>query len=218
MAPNNGAAAMRKLTKSLAPAALLAGASRIADDYVAALAAGNSVANVWATTAIRKGLVAETHGRCAYCDATIAHIATGHIEHYRPRKDYPHLVVDWSNLTIACPSCNGQKSDKFSESLPFVFPFNDSPDEHFIFNGEMIWAPYSERGAHTITELDLNSLDKNSQRLERIRAVDSYIAMWNVAHPDRKDGVRDFILQDMENGDYRATVLAHLKAARFPGV
>ena len=59
--------------------------------------------------------------KCAYCESFIKPVSTPHVEHFRPKakitgvneNGYYWLGYEWSNLLLACPSCNGAKSTKF---------------------------------------------------------------------------------------------------------
>ena len=53
------------------------------------------------------------HNKCAYCEQKIVVKRESTIEHYRPKSDYYWLAYEWSNLFIACNTCNGKKGDKF---------------------------------------------------------------------------------------------------------
>lgn len=73
---------------------------------------------------IKKALSLIYHAKCAYCESTITHSAPLQVEHYRPKagvdgkdlqvgevhKGYYWLGNEWSNLLLACQSCNGQGS------------------------------------------------------------------------------------------------------------
>lgn len=69
---------------------------------------------------VRKQLGDSYNYKCAYCESDIR--ATGfHIEHYRPKgrvtgeehTGYYWLTCEWTNLLLACPTCNGKKSTSF---------------------------------------------------------------------------------------------------------
>lgn len=62
--------------------------------------------------------------KCSYCESTVKQVASLEVEHYRPKNgileapDHPGyywLAVEWSNLVLGCPACNGQgaKGNKF---------------------------------------------------------------------------------------------------------
>jgi len=66
--------------------------------------------------------------KCNYCESRIEHSATLQVEHYRPKakvesgdndhietSGYYWLGLEWTNLLLACPKCNGKnaKGNKF---------------------------------------------------------------------------------------------------------
>ena len=66
--------------------------------------------------------------KCNYCESRSGHVATLQVEHYRPKAKviagendniettgYFWLGLEWTNLLLACPKCNGQnaKGNKF---------------------------------------------------------------------------------------------------------
>jgi|GEM_PF-476891 len=66
--------------------------------------------------------------KCNYCESRIEHAATLQVEHYRPKakvesgendhvetQGYYWLGLEWTNLLLACPKCNGKdaKGNKF---------------------------------------------------------------------------------------------------------
>jgi uncharacterized protein (TIGR02646 family) len=59
--------------------------------------------------------------KCAFCESKIRPVATPNVEHFRPKSEisgvnengYYWLGYEWSNLLLACPSCNGAKGTKF---------------------------------------------------------------------------------------------------------
>ncbi len=72
----------------------------------------------------KAALEALYHEKCAYCESTVKQVAALQVEHYRPKKGvlgdanhkgYYWLAVEWSNLVLGCPACNGQgaKGNKF---------------------------------------------------------------------------------------------------------
>lgn len=56
--------------------------------------------------------------KCCYCEQEIP--SEGHskaVEHFKPKNIFKYLRNDWKNLLLACPQCNGKKSDKFPVEL-----------------------------------------------------------------------------------------------------
>ena len=70
-------------------------------------------------------------GKCCFCEAKIAHISYGDVEHYRPkagwiqkdeklnRPGYYWLAYDWDNLFLSCEICNQRHKKNY-------FPISDS--------------------------------------------------------------------------------------------
>lgn len=58
------------------------------------------------------------HKKCCYCEMNLPE--TGHgkaVEHFKPKVVFESFANDWENLLLACPQCNGSKSDKFPVEL-----------------------------------------------------------------------------------------------------
>ena len=80
------------------------------------------------------------HGKCCYCEQTVPDEAHGkEVEHYYPRSDYEELTNDWKNLLLACPHCNGKKSNNFPIDAcgsPLIIDpsgANVDPEDHIAF-------------------------------------------------------------------------------------
>ncbi len=54
----------------------------------------------------KEQLLAETRGKCAYCEAPISVVAYGDVEHYRPKSIYWWLAYCYDNYLAACQICN----------------------------------------------------------------------------------------------------------------
>jgi len=69
--------------------------------------------------AYTRGEVAEAlwkmqHGKCCYSEVQIPKKGHGkHIEHWKPQSAFSWLRNEWTNLLLACPQCNGSKSDQY---------------------------------------------------------------------------------------------------------
>jgi len=119
------------------------------------------------STAVREALDKMFSGKCAYCEVVIAVVATGHIEHFRPKQKYPSLTFRWENLLLGCPTCNdgahkGTKFPKARQNGPFIDPTREEPSKHIDF----IYDPLSKlvlakarthRGQLVIETFGLNS-------------------------------------------------------------
>lgn len=117
---------------------------------------------------IKQALVAETHGKCAYCESKLRHISYGDIEHVVPKADNPSEWFRWSNLTLACDVCNTNKADAPVGGGGFVDPYNVDPEEHFWQLGPIVYPkPGCDGAALTERLLDLNRADLVERRKER---------------------------------------------------
>jgi uncharacterized protein (TIGR02646 family) len=71
---------------------------------------------------VRKALFEIYKGKCAFCETDTSAGATMQVEHYRPKAKvtgvnyhpgYYWLGYEWSNLLLACSSCNNRKRNRF---------------------------------------------------------------------------------------------------------
>jgi uncharacterized protein (TIGR02646 family) len=73
---------------------------------------------------VKKKLKAIYNSKCSYCESTVEQVASLQVEHYRPKNavtddpahpGYYWLALEWSNLVLSCPACNGQgaKGNRF---------------------------------------------------------------------------------------------------------
>jgi hypothetical protein len=109
-----------------------------------------------------------------YCESPVRHVSFEHIEHIKPKaKDkYPQLTFEWTNLGLACPTCNMNKRDTYSEATPFINPYNDDPLNHFVALGPFVYhKPGDQRAEFTETTIKLNRPDLVERRLERLEIV-----------------------------------------------
>ena len=72
--------------------------------------------------------------RCAYCLIHEAHyggLRNYHVDHFRPRKKFPHLLLVYSNLYYACGLCNTFKGETWPsrKQLAAGFGFGDPCEE-----------------------------------------------------------------------------------------
>lgn len=71
----------------------------------------------------RENLIAGDKPKCYYCESYTEHVAVLQVEHFRPKakvdsidnNNLPHsgyywLGLEWSNLLLSCPACNGKNA------------------------------------------------------------------------------------------------------------
>lgn len=120
--------------------------------------------------------------RCAYCLIHEAHfggLRNYHIDHFRPRSQFPYLVAHtYANLYYACGLCNTFKGDTWPspEQLRNGFAFGDPCKEdvykqHFkIDESDGSLEPRSNIGRYTRDHLRLDRVQLRRYRLRQIEA------------------------------------------------
>lgn len=194
---------MRALTKRAEPTCLTNDRARWTAEYLAAAEAGKPTPSPWRHKDVVSTLIAETYGKCAYCEANIADVAYPHIDHIVPKSVRPDLVVEWLNLTVSCPVCNTNKADYFDDGLPLVNPYIDDPTEFFAFIGPMLVARMGNlRARRTIRQLRLHRPGLIISQMQSIELVHELIDRWHESQePGRSvlaDEIRDRVGADRE--------------------
>lgn len=197
---------MRPLQKSVPPSSLEENADRWTERYVES----EHKTRPWATDAIKETLTRETDGKCAYCEAKMLSVSYGDIEHIRPKKIFPHLVVEWKNLTLACSRCNQAKGAKWDPDLPFVNPYEDAIPEHLSFLGPLVFG-VSDRGDYSLNELDLNDTHRVEARDRALREVEGLLRRYESADGYTREKLGELIELQLRSGDFTAAVLTYLR-------
>jgi hypothetical protein len=123
---------------------------------------------------VKAALVAETRGKCAYCESKLKHIHHGDVEHITPKSLTPEKRYDWSNLTLACEVCNQNKSNKDPSANYIIDPYAIDPADHLVFVGSFVFSLGTNYGKNTEVLLDLNRvalLEQRKVHLEKIMGV-----------------------------------------------
>lgn len=122
---------------------------------------------------VRERLGQMYKGYCCYCESNISTVTTEHIEHRKPQSRFPEETFEWENLHLACPDCNGYKSDKYNSSYPILDACKDDPDDHlsyaFVYRKAL-----TRRGQTTLdhTKLDRSELvDVRTRVYERVERI-----------------------------------------------
>jgi uncharacterized protein (TIGR02646 family) len=113
-----------------------------------------------------QALYAAFHGKCAYCEAKMAHVSSPHVEHYRPKNKFPDRVFDWQNWLLSCGRCNDRKWAHFPDcdGQPCLLdPTAEDPSMHLDFSGARVLGK-THRGEETIK---LVGLDRSPLEDER---------------------------------------------------
>ena len=138
----------------------------------------------------------EFSAQCVYCRSLdrIKGYETFGVDHYRTKRDFPHLTTEYLNLFYACNRCNSFKGSYWPSSQELKDGiFVPNPCEHVMFdhlryNGGWV-DPHSDAGAETILHLDLNDPDCVSFR-------NSFITVLAATNSQKEQA--ELILKDAE--------------------
>lgn len=123
--------------------------------------------SVWNTDYIRNTLLLSSSNKCAYCETRVDEESKYmEVDHFRPKKEFNHLVVRWDNLLPSCKRCNGNKSAyNVEKDGPIVNPYDVEPRNHLYLHNSRLRSR-DQIGRDTIEALYLNQSD----RLVKVRA------------------------------------------------
>ncbi len=65
---------------------------------------------------IRKVVLIRDHYLCAICHKHMPRMA---VDHIKPRKQFPELALDLSNLRTLCPVCHARQGSSFGRSADY---------------------------------------------------------------------------------------------------
>jgi uncharacterized protein (TIGR02646 family) len=160
---------------------------------------------------IKKALISETFGKCAYCESKLLHIAYGDIEHIHPKSEDANNIFKWENLTLACDRCNTEKGIIRS----IVDPYINEPSNFFEFLGPMVIPdPKNEIAVVTERSLKLNRLELMERRSDKIKYLASQLLILShTKNQELKDVLRkDLLLNETsESQEFAATARSFLK-------
>ena len=120
--------------------------------------------------------------RCGYCDGLDVYAGGSRgfqIDHFKPKKTFPDLETEYSNLVYSCPYCNRAKWDYWRDNKGFVDPCSDSYSE-ILFRNEKGQIKYeNEQGQYIYEHLKLyirrheliwiiEKLKKQSDKLDKL--------------------------------------------------
>jgi uncharacterized protein (TIGR02646 family) len=179
---------MIKINKSSEPANLLANKAKWTVQVLSHIASGTKVPkaleNNYNSKEIKDALRGECKSKCMYCESKVGHISFEHIEHIKPKAKhrFPNLTFEYSNLGLSCPKCNMNKSDTYDNANPFIDPYNDDPQNHFIASGAFVWAKSGDsRAKISEIEIDLNRPELLEIRGERMKTIKDLVDNCNIS-------------------------------------
>ena len=126
--------------------------------------------NVWNRPDIKTALLKMSQQKCAYCEVRLAEESKYmEVEHFLPKRDYPDLVIEWTNLLPSCKRCNGKKGNFDPAFNEFIHPVEDDPKQHLVLHPQARIKGSSEKGKVSVEVLALNDYDLT--RKPRLRII-----------------------------------------------
>ena len=207
---------MIRLAKAPEPSILTANRAAWEVEFEAARTEGRRLPRRYAEEGIRLALQGETDSKCAYCESRIRHVTTEHVEHIEPKSRRPDLLLEWSNLTIACPKCNQHKADYHSVEVPLLNPYRDDPEEHLEFYGAIVLGK-TLRGRVTVQRLELSRAGLLEPKAERIERLESLFCQWEgESDPEVREYLANQVRSEVEGRrEFSATARSYLRMRGF---
>ncbi|HEX8468949.1 MAG TPA: HNH endonuclease [Allosphingosinicella sp.] len=145
---------------------------------------------------VKAALVAETNGKCAYCESKFLHVHHGDVEHMYPKSLDVLQSFSWINLTLACERCNQNKSDNDPYLEHIIDPYALNPEEHLTFLGAFVVSRGTVLGECTRELLKLHRADLNEERAKQLDfIVRSFRQFSDISLPlvTRRTAYQDFV-------------------------
>lgn len=118
---------------------------------------------------------------CAYCLIHEGHfggLRNFHVDHFRPKKKFPHLTLSYENLYYSCALCNTIKADHWPSEAQFIAGYRfadpcqeDTYEDHFVLDIWGVLRSLTNVGEYTLEHLRLNrrQLVVHRQRQAEVR-------------------------------------------------
>jgi len=131
-----------------------------------------NAAGEWVT--LQKLLSDDTGQHCNYCDNIMGYSSRDTIDHFLPKKHFPHLAYVWGNLYLCCDGCQ-RKGTRYNEKAlrPDESGYKFSRYFRYRSNGLLVVIATDttdrERAEITIQVLDLNDVELVRDRSKAFR-------------------------------------------------
>lgn len=141
-------------------------------------------------TMLRKELIKEQRGLCAYCCSKLVE-ARSHNEHIEPRHKKDGIIskrsLDYVNIVVSCDSsssCGNKKGNAYDERK-FISPLQDDCEN---------WFSYDPDGTMNGDEYTISLLNLNSYKLKNARK-----AVYKALLSMNEEAIRQTYCSDNEN-------------------
>lgn len=209
---------MIKISKtSEAPPPLKNNASRANTDIINKLISKGHLnatdfdSSIYGCKDVKKQLKHDQHDKCAYCESNLTAVASGDVEHFRPKTYYQQarggeksatgyywLAYDWKNLLYSCEICNRTHKKNL---FPLLNPDKraDTPDKKIESEEPVLINPLTEdpeqsigfhrhiiygknrRGSETIKIIGLDRPELNVSRDKKYKILETFSQIFKLA-------------------------------------
>ncbi|MFC0875763.1 HNH endonuclease [Saccharicrinis sp. FJH2] len=111
-------------------------------------------------------------GYCYYCEQKIGKTDYAHIEHYKPKNQFPELCFEWKNLHYSCHKCNIKKGVKWNLEHPILDPCDEDTniENHISYS---LWelSGESDNALTTIDTFYLNDIEEREELVDARKKV-----------------------------------------------
>lgn len=138
------------------------------------------------------------------------------LDHVLPRKHHPQHATDYTNLVLACASCNRTKSDvdpMAPGAAPMLDPTRDVWAAHFSLRVDEL-APQTPEGAETATRVGINHRLKRAlrdARHHRITRLREQLAVNEASQHGERAALARLLLRPDLSPDERAALASAMK-------
>jgi uncharacterized protein (TIGR02646 family) len=140
--------------------------------------------------------------KCMYCEGLVDDIYPGDVEHIKPKKVFPELMYEWSNLGYACWKCNNKKRDKYDATCEIVNPYDEDPNQYLevgMLNITLEPTQSNQKAGRTIVDVDLNRRSLCEKRASRIKEIGNICDMVDaISDPVKKNSFIEILLKEAD--------------------
>lgn len=91
---------------------------------------------------------------CMFCSGGEA----SQVEHFRPKRAFPEIAMNWSNFTWCCGICNQNKGDRFPQTASGEFILNPLEDNVWLFYFVDEYGNLTEKWREDLDDFDPRAL------------------------------------------------------------
>ncbi|MBW4511228.1 MAG: TIGR02646 family protein [Scytonematopsis contorta HA4267-MV1] len=159
---------------------------------------------------VHNSLLQEQGFICCYCGRRISN-ESSHIEHFKPRKNYPELALKYTNLLASCqreterkePLHCGRSKDEWYEEDLMISPLDANCADFFRYteDGQILPIEYPSKKSAAKTTIDRLALNIDNLKNLRSSAIQGALEGFD----DFSDEEKLLLIQGFEqrNSDYK---------------